>query len=403
MEQVIRAVQEEQQIRRTIETEFDIAALSGGAGRRTRELWETAMPEVPRGFLDYYFEERVPDNIVFALEGEKVRSMLHMAPYFIAMRRNPPLAGADRLPCMADVVRVPAGMIGAAATDRAYRCRGYMRRLMESALAYQKRRKMPLCFAAAQDEAFLEHFGFHPVFDGPRYELDGRAITQEMLLRAAAGEKVALSPRGTVLVAARGSDLLSLAHFVNARLCVQYGLFVIRSAAYYERFRHEVKSCGGELYLILEDGSLIGYFACMDSGAHDIREAVFRDAADMERYLYADRGQAPSVMARIVDMPEMLRHISGNGKITIAIRLTDPLIAENDGLFRWYIDKDGSHMERVEEAAGESGGTVPAMRPEVTATIGEFTAFLLGYRKLKQNMKFDSIYLSGPAWISERY
>ena len=105
-------------------------------------------------------------------------------------------------------------------------------------------------------------------------------------------------------------------------------------------------------------------------------------------------------MARIVNLPEILKHVAAHGKVTIAIRLKDSVIAENDGLFLWYLDEKGSRMERVEETK-QSEET--SMRPEVTVTIGEFTAFLFEYIKLKQNMKFDSIYLSGPAWINERY
>ena len=44
-----------------------------------------------------------------------------------------------------------------------------------------------------------------------------------------------------------------------------------------------------------------------------------------------------------------------------------------------------------------------SMRPEVTVTIGELTAFLFGHIRLKQNAKFDSIYLAGPAWLDDIY
>ena len=69
-------------------------------------------------------------------------------------------------------------------------------------------------------------------------------------------------------------------------------------------------------------------------------------------------------------------------------------------MFLWYLDEDGSRMERVEEQDGA---------PEVTATIGAFTAFIFEYMveymdahmKWKQNAKFDSIYLAGPAFLTE--
>lgn len=106
------------------------------------------------------------------------------------------------------------------------------------------------------------------------------------------------------------------------------------------------------------------------------------------------------MMARIVNLPEMMRHISGNGKITVAIKLTDPVLENNNGVFLWYIDENGSRMERVEQQNNDMGASA---RPEVTTTIGEFTAFIFEYIQLKQNAKFDSIYLSGPVWMNERY
>lgn len=59
-------------------------------------------------------------------------------------------------------------------------------------------------------------------------------------------------------------------------------------------------------------------------------------------------------------------------------------------------------MERVEDPPAEMEKD-SSMRPEVTVTIDEFTAFIFAYMKLKQNAKFDSIYLAGPAWLDGIY
>ena len=71
------------------------------------------------------------------------------------------------------------------------------------------------------------------------------------------------------------------------------------------------------------------------------------------------------------------------------------MLAKNDGDFIWYLNEEGSYMERVEQTV--------STRPEVSATIGEFTAFIFEYITLKQNAKFDNIYLAGPVWMNERY
>lgn len=333
------------------------------------------------------------DQIIFNVQ----EGAMLFTPCIAAMRRNPPASGLKRSRCMADIERVETGCIRVADMKE-----DILERLMSGMLEYQNQMNIPFCFAetgnAQFGEDFFRRFGFHYIYDRPQYELNTKMISKEMLERAAAGEIVSLSAPKTsniTLQLAEREDMLSLAHFVNARLCRQYGLFMIRSASYFEQYQEELQSSGGNLYQIMENGIRKGYFACMGGSADEIKEAVFDQDFDQDQYLLEKDDKKPAVMARIANLSEMLRHIAGKGKIAIAIRLQDPVIAENDGLFIWYIDDGGSHMERVEQAD-------PSVRPEVTATIGEFTAFVFEYIKLKQNAKFDSIYLSGPVWINER-
>ncbi|MDE7183848.1 MAG: hypothetical protein K2O40_05060 [Lachnospiraceae bacterium] len=344
------------------------------------------------------------NHVVFEIQNDEVQSMLQLTPCIAAMRRNPPITGAGRLPCMADIERVGMDCISAASTREAYRRKGFMRRLISGALEYQNQMRVPLCLVEMGKTAFaadfFRHFGFHYIYDRPRYELNTKRISEEMLRRAAGGESVVLDESNRTLEVVRTKDLLSLAHFVNAKLCRNYGLFVIRSAAYYECFQQELQKDGGDLFQIVKDGVRKGCFAYSGTAMPSIQEVVFEEDADRERYFCVREHKCPAVMARITNMSEMLGHIAGNGKITIAIRITDPVIAENDGLFRWYIDGDGSHMERVEQF---DDGQDSSMRPEVTATIGEFTAFIFEYIQLKRNVKFDSIYLSGPIRMNDWY
>lgn len=402
MEQMYTDAWEEKETRKKIEAEFGITSLSGEAVKATRDLWQEAVPGTSGKFLDYYFENRAKDNVVFAVKKEKVQSMLHLTPYAAAMRRKPPVSGVRRPPCMADVARVEANLISVAATDAAYRQKGCMRKLLPGALAYQQRRNVPFCFVRTADGAFFERFGFHYIYDEPQYELDTERISMEMLECAADGGTVVLdrNPHRITLTAADNDSLLSLAHFVNANLCRSYGLFNIRSAVYYERLLAELKSRDGNLCQIMEDGNRKGYFAYTNDDACRIREVVFEQESDIGKYFHVAKEKKPAVMARIVNLSEMVKHISCNGKVTVAVRLKDPVLAENDGFFIWYIEETGSRMERVEQT---NDSDEPSMRPEFTATIGEFTAFLFEYKKLKQNLKFDSIYLSGPAWMTEKY
>lgn len=374
-----------------------------------RENEQNVIDRIQKEYDITFLREASDDAISFVtrngrMQENEIQSALKLLPRTAAMRRNPP--GTRCIPCMADIERVEAKLISEAATKEGCRGKGVMRQLMSGALAYQNQMQVPLCLVetdnAEPKSDFFGRFGFHYICDMPHYELNTETISIEMLERAAAGDIVFLKDRNVTLQVVEQGDMLSLAHFVNARLCRRYGFFTIRSAAYYERFQKNLRCSGGNLFQIMEGGMRKGCFAYTSEQTGGISEVVFEHMSECARYLIAEEDRKPAVMARIVNLSRMLRLISGNGKITIAIRIKDPVIAENDGLFIWYIDDGGSHMERVDQS--DCVREDPSMRPEVTATIGELTAFIFGYiNKLKQNVKFDSIYLAGPAWINEKY
>lgn len=388
MEQIIGERENEQKSKRSIEAAFDIAVLDKTSVCKTDLLCEEAFPELCVG----------EENIIFAVQDDEIQAVLQLTPCIAALRRNPRLKQAKRLLNMADIERVRINQIRVAATKIPYRQKGYMGRLMSGSLEYQHQLRIPFCFAESSNKSFWEHFGFGYIYDRPQYELNTELISREVLERAGEGDLIPLLDSDIFLHVADHGSVLSLAHFVNANLCRQYGLFIIRSALYFEHFQRELESGGGNLFEIVENGRMKGYFAY--TGDACIREAVFADEADRERFLCVKGEKKPAVMARIVNLPEMLRHISGNGKITIAIKIIDPVLENNNGVFLWYIDENGSRIERVEQ---ENGDEDASDRPEVTTTIGEFTAFIFEYMQLKQNAKFDSIYLSGPVWMNERY
>lgn len=400
MEQVIQAALKEKEIRSQIENEYKVRTLCKEEIVKTKGLWKEAFPEYTDNALDFYFENRAEDGIMFAVENEEIISMLNLYPYSAAVRRNPPLPGKNRIPCMADVVRVDTNYMAGFATKQEYQRHGYGQRVMEGALRYQYNMNVPFMLVSSDknSDEILKKMGFHYIYDRFQYELDHDLISEEMLGRAESGEVVKLSPSNITLSVVNKEKLLTLAHFVNANLCKKYGLFMIRSAVYYERLQREVISRGGNIFIIMENDKIIGYFSLTRDNTEELHEVVFERQSDIDRYIYTSKERKPSVMARIVNLSEMLKLIASQGKVTIAVRIYDEMIAQNNGLFIWYLDEHGSYMERIEE---DEKVKSYQMRPELTVTIGELTAFFFEYIKLKENLKFDSIYLTGPAWVNE--
>lgn len=401
MEQIIKSEQVEREIIKDIESEYGVAALIKHETLVTRKLWEKIFTDDEKEFLDFYYETKAKDSVVFVISREKnisqesIVAMLHLTPYAAALRRNPPLPGADKVPCMADIVKADVNSISKLATDEMYRNRGYAKKLIASALEYQNCMKVPFTFVKSENDAFFEKYGFSYIYDKTKYELNKNIISEDMLRRAEQGEKVVIED-GVIIETVEKKELLTLAHFVNANLCKIYGLFNIRSAIYYEKLQKELMAKGGNIYQIVKDNQLLGYFTYINKCTESVIEVVFADEYYEDKYFYKTTDKEPAVMARVVNLPEMLKYIRSKGKVTIAVRVIDPIMVDNDGLFIWYIDEKGSHMVKQDE--DEAG---LKYRPEITVTIGELTAFFFEYIKLKRNMKFDSIYLTGPVFINE--
>lgn len=376
-----------------------------------REIEKKLSDKIEKEYNITIQKEDTRDCVVFSARNDGQLPAVRLVSRTAAMHKSPQTVSAGRLPNMADIERVETNLLGVSSQTGTYCDDAAAGGLLSGALAYQNLLQVPLCLADSLikkrnetvfGEALLKRLGFQYIYDRPLYVLNTGTICAEMLRRAARGETVSLDIPGMTLQVVAGDELLSLAHFVNARLCRQYGFFLIRNASYYEQVQAKLAETGGNLFQIMEHGVRKGYFACTGADVDDIREVVFDQAFDKACYFLTEKGTRPSVMARIVNLPGMLKNITGNGRITLAVRLRDPVIAENDGLFIWYINEEGSRMERVEDPVSEKEKD-SSMRPEVTTTIGDFTAFIFAYMKLKQNAKFDSINLAGPAWLDNIY
>jgi hypothetical protein len=371
MEQIVKSDVIEKAIRSGIETEFQVALACGG------------------------------DDIGFTAKEENSANPLSLSQvhYAAAIRRNPPLSGQNRALCMADIVRVNTNYIAVSGIDDSVEQNENLKRLLRGSLAYQNRMQIPFTMLNSDQSERFEPYGFHYIYNAPCYKLHKEIFTAERLQQAVEGERVVLDKPNITLSVLDKNGLLPLAHFVNAVLCKKYGLFIIRNALYFENLQKKAAENGGTIYQIKEGSRLIGYFLYYSGEKEWISEAVFEDEENIACYLEEVEPRKPRVLARIVNLHEMLKHISSKGKVTVAIRLIDPIIMENDGLFIWYLDEKGSYMERVQKTQTEDGS---AMRPEITTTIGGLTAFLFEYIKLKDSLKFESIYLTGPAWITEQ-
>lgn len=119
--------------------------LSAEEKRRSRELYRNVFSEDTEKFVDYYYEYKIRDNEILALEeDERLVSMLHLNPYTMIVNGY----------------ELKTNYIVAVATDKDYRHRGYMRMLLEKALRDMSARRMPFTFLMPASERIYAPFDF---------------------------------------------------------------------------------------------------------------------------------------------------------------------------------------------------------------------------------------------------
>ena len=310
---------------------------------RCRTLWHEAFGEDSESFTDYYFTEKVKNNRILVLEEQgQIVSMLHQNPY--------------RLRVGSQIW--PVDYIVGVATQKKWRRRGCMRRLLVRMMQEMWEEGMPFCFLMPADEAIYRPFHFTWIFDQPKWELrEDPALTRQPLnaLRDSAGYR---------------GYLATLADWMNRWLEERYEVYAIRDEAYLRGLQKELKSENGTLEVIYEEDRMVGMTGWWGLNVQE------------QRLLYAEplyvreSGPArPAIMARIICLEQFvkairLREDAETEERVIRLAVEDPLVAGNRGRWDWHLNREASWLERPEESGGAA---------DLELTIEELTSWLFGY------------------------
>jgi len=322
--------------------------LTGPEKVMCRELWEEAFPEDSRGFVDYYFEQKMKDNQVLAILDEgQLQSMIHLNPYTLKVRGY----------------RWNADYLVGVATKKDKRHQGYMRRLLMRMMKDMRKKQMPFCFLMPADEAIYRPFGFTYIYRQPHWRL------REDAMKSLDKRPLKTEENGSFKLAAA---------WMNLWLENRYEMHTVRDETYLRRLADEVASENGEIEVLYEGGRMVGI---VSEWGWERREQRLLYAEDM--YIQEAAAPKPAIMARIIS-PEVfakvvrLRPCVGQEELMLTLRLHDPLIEENEGVWRWTLDHEGANLKKTEyqNKLTDSGDQA---RPDLELTITELTAWLSGY------------------------
>ena len=209
---------------------------------KTRKLWEDIFAEDTQEFLDYYYTEKTAENEIYVIEeDDKIVSMLHLNPYQMRVE--------DKM--------YKTHYIVAVATEKNYRKRGYMAKLLNHAMQVMKDRGEPFTFLMPAAQEIYKPFGFEVIYEQRKGTVTGKKGDKECL----------------AFVMANENDCQEIADYAN-RMLKAYEVVTWRDAMYYKALLMEQASENGGILLAKENGKIVGVF-CYAKGKHiEVREPL---------------------------------------------------------------------------------------------------------------------------------
>ena len=320
-----------------------------------KALWSEIFFEDSAVFTDYYFQEKMKNNIGYGIKQDgQLIAMLYLTPY----------TGQIYAPAMygEDFADVPLSYIVGVGTKREYRHKGCMDRLLKRALKDLHERQQPFTFLMPASAAIYTPYQFRYIYERPEFIIKNQD-TEPM----------------------QQKDAEALAEFAQEQLKAKYQFFLKRDGIYYLRQQKESGAQNGNIYLWKEQGEIKGFYLYAKEAEEFIQEAVVSEELTKQGMLCVSEKRKPIIMARITNVAAMLSLIrlkqnSELEKAEILLRVTDSLIPQNNGTFCWTVGKKESTIALLEKSD---------MTP-VCVDIADLTEFLFGKRSSEECFCFSN-------------
>lgn len=362
---------------------------------KTRRLWEEVFAEDTSAFLDYYYYIKAKENEIYVIEEDGgICSMLQLNPYRL----------------MVGGLEVPSAYIIAVSTRKPYRGRGYMGALLRASLNDMYEQKMPFTFLMPAAEAIYTPYDFRFIYD----QDIGVAELPEAIQGKCVYTDASLWQAGEI------------ARFFNQNFAGRWQVHAVRDSEYYQTMIMEQQSEQGGVRLIKEGDSLCGVYAYAAEGSLEIREPLCLPGYEKE-FLYSvgeladlvrrdgrwtgeeqeehdggqergvkiygcpeeikciDREKKPTIMARIVCLPEFLKTLTVGveKEVDCSFAVIDPLIRQNSRV--WRVTSIPGETELHVRETEDSEGVLP---------IAELTRLLFGRMEVQDLKNCEGVMMT---------
>lgn len=312
-------------------------------------------------YTDFYFKWKMKDNQVFSVfKGDRISAMLHLNPYTISVGGK----------------QTPAYYIVGVATKEEDRRQGLMKRLLEKAMLQMNEEKMPFTYLMPAKEAIYLPFGFRIVYEQENY----KKLIQKAKDKDSQTKLIEIRAKDLQVFDLEPTDALNIAkvvEFTNTQLAMTQDIFVYRDEYYYQRLIHEMRSSNGEVMFIIHKEEMIGYIAYMKETDLAVAEAIYlpdkkedffnKVSENLGAYSEEEKDHTPpTIMARIINFNSFISGMTANQETSLIIRVRDPIIGSNEGIYEVTFTPHGSHVSRCDKM------------PEIEGDIADLTKLFFG-------------------------
>lgn len=235
-----------------------VESLLGEEKQESRSLWEEIFPEDTKEFLDYYYREKTRENgiLVVKQQGEIV-SMLHLNPYRLLVSGE----------------KVQSYYIVAVATRLEYRHKGYMAKILTTALQKAEKEKCPFVFLMTQQEEIYQPFDFVTGYRRKDYLLSPIEKENSILETEVTMEVFTSSSFNSEKCRETLSEVSS---FFHNRLAEEFTIYTVRDEKYMHTIMLEQQSEAGGILLFRQrkSGRLIGTCFYINLEVLELRELI---------------------------------------------------------------------------------------------------------------------------------
>lgn len=316
-----------------------IRYLDKGEKQNIRELYNTCFSD-RREYREYYLANKVPNNIIAVNEDDgEIKSMLQLVPKTAVIGK----------------LKTELNYIYGICTSPLYRSEGYMKELMQKVLHDLYRNLDAFTYLIPTDENtsdMYRKFGFE-------YVMDHKELKPEHLRKKAT--------HSLMLRRADKQDLVKLSIFAQTNTENRYKVTLAKNMDYFRELEALIELEGGYIELYVENLVIMGYRVWIDGKIYE--EVLDSSIASMS---YFGNERKPYLMARVMNIRKTLRLLDFKGDGVKVIKINDPVIPENTGVFRLSYQRNDLKVTKLK------GDVIP----EMEISINDLTAHIFGYRMI---------------------